>query len=145
MWGQHLLRASIVQNFCCRCSALRIPFIFVSIKFPLSTFGLKAFVGRISQLLSTPFIRVAGFWVGGEMAINQVKGKGDEMSGLSYVQVSALSFIYSLSGLYQRFTSLPYSMISEGEFFLCHLDTGKWMQANRQGGHLFITSTSKFR
>lgn len=54
-------------------------------KFPLSIFGLKAFVGRISQLLSTLFRRARGFWVGGEMAINQVKGKEEEIPGLSHV------------------------------------------------------------
>ena len=75
LWQQHLLGASIVQNCCCRSSALRLHFIVTSIKFPLPTFGLRAFAGRISQLLSIPFIRVTGFWVGGEMAINQVKAK----------------------------------------------------------------------
>lgn len=49
-------------------------------------------------------------------------------------QVSALSFICSLSGLYQRFTSLLNSVISEGEFFLCLLDTGKPTQANSRVG-----------
>lgn len=54
-------------------------------KSPFSIFGLKAFVGRISQLLPTLFIRARGFWVGGEMAINQVKGKEEEIPGLSHV------------------------------------------------------------
>lgn len=52
LWRQRLLRASIVQNCCSISSALSLPFIVISIEFPLSTFGLKASVGRILQLLS---------------------------------------------------------------------------------------------
>lgn len=52
LWRQHLLRASIVQNCCSISSALSLPFVVISIKFPLSTFGLKASVTRVLQLLS---------------------------------------------------------------------------------------------
>lgn len=147
LWGQHLLRASIAQNCCCRSSALSLPFLVVSIEFPLSAFGLKTSVGRILLLLSYPLHkgnRLLGGRRNGNKS-NERQRRGDAWALIcTDTQMSALSFICPLSGLYQRLTSLPNSMISEDRDFLCLLDTGKWMQANRQGRQLLIT-TSKFR
>lgn len=54
-------------------------------------------------------------------------------------QVRALSFICSLSGLYQGFTSLPNSVISEGEFSLSpwHRKTNVGKQAGWAPVHLY--------
>lgn len=48
-------------------------------------------------------------------------------------QVSALRFIYSLSGFYQRFTSLPNSMISKGGFFVSLTQEKGCRQTGRVG------------
>lgn len=108
-------------------------------KFPLSIFGLKAFVGRISQLLSALFRRARGFWVGGEMAINQVKGKEEEIPGLSHVLThkwvpSALS-AHSLASI-RNSRHYPTQWFPRGNsFFVSLTQENQCRQTDRAGTH----------
>lgn len=144
--GQHLLRASTVKNCCCRSSAPRLPFIVISTKFPLSTFGLKArgedFTAAFYPLHKDN--RLLGGRRNGNTSSERQR-RGDSwalMCADTQGAPSALS-THSLASMGDP-RHYPTQWFPRG-FFPCLLDSGKWMQANRQGGHLGITSTGRFR
>lgn len=109
--GQHLLRDNTALDSCYWKSALILSS--TVFKFPMPTFSLEAFAGRVFHSSIYLFIGVIHFWVQEDNNSGERQGKEDFWA-LRYADTQASSAISSHFLAVIRFMSLSSSVLSKG-------------------------------